>query len=36
LRKPDLTAVIVRNRGHAPYLDEPEAIDAIERFLDEN
>ncbi len=36
LRKPDLTAVIVRNRGHAPYLDEAEAIDAIERFLDEN
>ena len=36
LRKPDLTAVIIRNRGHAPYLDEPEAIDAIERFLEEN
>ena len=32
-RKPDLTAAIIRNRGHAPYLDEPEAIDAIEKFL---
>ena len=36
LRKPDLTTVIVRIRGHVPYLDEPEAIDAIETFLDEN
>lgn len=35
-RKPDLTAVIVKNRGHAPYLDEPEAIDAIEKFLEAN
>ncbi len=34
LRKPDLTAVVVRNRGHAPYLDEKEAIDAIRKFLD--
>jgi hypothetical protein len=36
MRKPDLTAAIVRNRGHAPYLDEPEAIDAIEKFLDQD
>ncbi len=36
MRKPDLTAAIVKNRGHAPNLDEPEAIDAIEKFLDEN
>lgn len=33
-RKPDLAAVTVRNRGHAPYLDEPEARDAIDTFLD--
>ncbi len=33
-RKPDLTAVTVKNRGHAPFLDEPEASDAIDRFLD--
>ena len=32
-QKPDLKAVIVRNRGHAPYLDEPEATDAIDLFL---
>lgn len=32
-RKPDLKAVIVKNRGHAPNLDEPEAIDAIQKFL---
>lgn len=34
IRKPDLRTETVRNRGHAPYLDEPEAIDAIEIFLD--
>ena len=34
--KPDLTAVTVRNRGHAPYLDEPEASNAIDEFLDQN
>ena len=33
-RKTDLMTVIVPNRGHAPNLDEPEAIDAIEKFLD--
>jgi pimeloyl-ACP methyl ester carboxylesterase len=32
--KPDLMSVTVRNRGHAPYLDEPEATDAIDNFLD--
>ncbi|GMR17200.1 MAG: alpha/beta hydrolase [Gammaproteobacteria bacterium] len=32
-RKTDLIAVTVRNRGHAPYLDEPEATDAIDQFL---
>ncbi len=35
LRKQDMTAVVVSNRGHAPYLDEPEALDAIEKFLDD-
>lgn len=34
--KPNLTAVVVKNRGHAPNLDEPEAIDAIEKFLENN
>ncbi len=32
--KPDLQVVVVPNRGHAPLLDEPEALGAIDRFLD--
>jgi pimeloyl-ACP methyl ester carboxylesterase len=32
--KPDLVRVTVPNRGHPPQLDEPEAIEAIESFLD--
>lgn len=32
-RKPDLVTVTVRNRGHVPLLDEPEALAAIERFV---
>jgi pimeloyl-ACP methyl ester carboxylesterase len=31
---PDLVRITVPNRGHAPYLDEPEARAAIDRFLD--
>ncbi len=31
--KPDLQAVTVANRGHAPLLDEPESLAAIEAFL---
>lgn len=31
--KPDLRAVTVANRGHAPLLDEPECLAAIDRFL---
>lgn len=31
---PHLVRVTVPNRGHAPYLDEPEARAAIDRFLD--
>ena len=33
-RKPDLRVVRVRDRGHAPLLDEQEALDAITSFLD--
>ena len=33
-RKPDLRVAQVRNRGHAPLLDEQEAVDAITSFLD--
>jgi len=34
-RKADLRSVVVRDRGHAPNLDEAEAIDAIQKFLEE-
>jgi pimeloyl-ACP methyl ester carboxylesterase len=32
--KPDLEQVTVADRGHVPLLDEPEALAAIDRFLD--
>jgi pimeloyl-ACP methyl ester carboxylesterase len=32
-RKPDLRSVDVARRGHAPMLDEPEALEAIRAFL---
>lgn len=31
--KPDLRTVTVANRGHAPLLNEPECLPAIDRFL---
>jgi len=31
--RPDLQAVTIPNRGHAPFLDEPESIAAITQFL---
>ena len=31
--KPDLQSLTVPRRGHAPLLDEPEALAAIDRFL---
>ncbi len=33
-RKPDLQVVPIPKRGHAPLLDEQEALDAITTFLD--
>ena len=30
---PAMETITVANRGHAPFLDEPEAQDAIDRFL---
>jgi hypothetical protein len=30
---PKLVAVTVRNRGHAPQLDEPDSVAAIDTFL---
>lgn len=35
-RKPDLETVDVPRRGHAPILDEPEALAAIKDFLARN
>jgi pimeloyl-ACP methyl ester carboxylesterase len=32
-RHPNLRTVTLVNRGHAPMLDEPEAVAAIEEFL---
>jgi pimeloyl-ACP methyl ester carboxylesterase len=32
-RHPNLTAVTLANRGHAPMLDEPAAVAAIDEFL---
>ena len=32
-RHPRLEAVTVPDRGHAPFLDEPEALDALEAFF---
>lgn len=32
-RKPDLTVAVVHNRGHAPLLDEPDAVAAIDALL---
>jgi pimeloyl-ACP methyl ester carboxylesterase len=31
--KPDLEVATVRGRGHVPFLDEPEAVAAIDAFL---
>jgi pimeloyl-ACP methyl ester carboxylesterase len=31
--KPDLVTLTVENRGHVPLLDEPECLQAIDRFL---
>jgi pimeloyl-ACP methyl ester carboxylesterase len=33
LEVPSLVAVTVRNRGHAPQLDEPDSLRAIDTFL---
>ena len=32
--KPDLTAVVVKGRGHVPLLDEQESVTAIKAFLE--
>ena len=31
--KPDLLAVTINDRGHVPFLDEPEALEAIAALL---
>lgn len=32
-RRPDMIAAEVPGRGHVPFLDEPEAVDALSRWL---
>jgi pimeloyl-ACP methyl ester carboxylesterase len=34
IAKPDLVSVSVRDRAHVPFLDEPEAVAAIDVFLE--
>jgi len=34
-RRPDMAHVTVANRGHVPFLDEPEALAAIDAFLEQ-
>ncbi len=34
-RRPDMAHVTIADRGHVPFLDEPEALSAINRFLRE-
>jgi pimeloyl-ACP methyl ester carboxylesterase len=33
-RNPEMVAVNVPDRGHVPFLDEPEALAAIQAFLE--
>lgn len=32
-RRPDMIAAEVKDRGHVPFLDEPESLDVIARFV---
>lgn len=32
-RRPDMICTEVADRGHVPYLDEPESLDALRKFL---
>jgi pimeloyl-ACP methyl ester carboxylesterase len=34
-RRPDMIAATVPDRGHIPFLDEPEALDALTKWLKE-
>ncbi|MEO1138231.1 MAG: alpha/beta hydrolase [Pseudomonadota bacterium] len=35
VRHPDMITATVPNRGHVPFLDEPEAVEAIHKLLDQ-
>ncbi|MBY8974863.1 alpha/beta hydrolase [Rhodobacteraceae bacterium NNCM2] len=35
-RKPGTESALIPDRGHCPFLDEPEALDAIDNFLARN
>ncbi len=32
-RRPDMIAATVGDRGHVPFLDEPESLDVVSKFL---
>lgn len=34
-RRPDMITVVVPDRGHIPFLDEPESLEALNKWLDE-
>jgi hypothetical protein len=33
-RRPDMALTIVPDRGHVPFLDEPQSRDAIRGFIE--
>ena len=35
IAKPDLKSAVIPNRGHAPLLDEPASLAAIDTFLEQ-
>ena len=35
-RRPDMAHVTLANRGHVPFLDEAQALTAIDGFLERN
>jgi hypothetical protein len=34
LAHPDMVSITVRDRGHVPFLDEPEAVAALDAFFE--
>ena len=34
-RRPDMVTAVVPDRGHVPFLDEPEAVDALRKWVEQ-